>query len=329
MVRSGFLAIMAIVGVASQVAVAADMPIKSPPPPPAAPVADWTGIYFGLNGGYGWGDAEYTSGIGSAISTFRLPSGWTCPTTTPSCVVTTYDAGTPVYAILAPGDTFAGPPGTVDRHHIKGGMFGGHLGANFQAGVVVFGLETSFDWSGVRGTTGEIQLYTFTFPSGCCTNPSGTTNQTPPVATGIHGIFKTDVKWLATATPRFGISPTNNWLLYVKGGLAAARLDVYATRTDGGSVAPPLVSANGQFWSDSMQRYGYTVGAGLEYALTRNFIIGVEGNYYNLGTAHSGGTMTAPGGGIGTIQFNEDVKVAFWNVLGRLSYKIDWTNPVR
>ena len=48
-------------------AFAADLPPGPPPPPPRAPVAyipapppvyDWTGIYVGINGGWGWGTAN-------------------------------------------------------------------------------------------------------------------------------------------------------------------------------------------------------------------------------------------------------------------------------
>ena len=44
----------ASVVLASQ-AFAADMAIKAPPPPPAAPAPSWTGFYIGANGGGAWG----------------------------------------------------------------------------------------------------------------------------------------------------------------------------------------------------------------------------------------------------------------------------------
>ena len=37
-------------------ALAADMPIKAPPQPVAAPAYSWTGFHVGANGGYGWKD---------------------------------------------------------------------------------------------------------------------------------------------------------------------------------------------------------------------------------------------------------------------------------
>ena len=37
-------------------ALAADMPLKAPPPTPVAPYS-WTGFYVGVSGGYGWNNA--------------------------------------------------------------------------------------------------------------------------------------------------------------------------------------------------------------------------------------------------------------------------------
>lgn len=44
----------------AQLATAADLPRKPPPAPLLAPVPvyNWTGIYFGINGGYGWGHQD-------------------------------------------------------------------------------------------------------------------------------------------------------------------------------------------------------------------------------------------------------------------------------
>ena len=52
------------------VALAADLPQPAPPPPQApaayvpavAPVYNWGGIYFGLNGGYAFGNSDWTGG---------------------------------------------------------------------------------------------------------------------------------------------------------------------------------------------------------------------------------------------------------------------------
>ena len=48
---------------------AADLAYKAPPPPPAAPT--WSGFYIGLNGGWGWANANATvSPFGAALTDF-------------------------------------------------------------------------------------------------------------------------------------------------------------------------------------------------------------------------------------------------------------------
>src|SRR5262250_3886401 len=50
-------------------AVAADLPPSPPPRAPAAyvpavpPVYNWAGVYVGINGGWGWGNAKYTANL--------------------------------------------------------------------------------------------------------------------------------------------------------------------------------------------------------------------------------------------------------------------------
>ena len=61
-------------------ALAADLPQPAPPPPQApaayiptvAPVYNWGGIYFGANGGYGFGNSKQTSAAGTTTGTFGV-----------------------------------------------------------------------------------------------------------------------------------------------------------------------------------------------------------------------------------------------------------------
>jgi opacity protein-like surface antigen len=58
--RNSLISVFAGAGLslaASGFAVAADMVVKAPPPPPA-PVYGWTGFYVGGNIGYSWGKAS-------------------------------------------------------------------------------------------------------------------------------------------------------------------------------------------------------------------------------------------------------------------------------
>ncbi len=171
-----------------------------------------------------------------------------------------------------------------------GGVLGGHLGYNQQYGNWVIGLEGSFAWTGLQqSTVNPFAADGFPFP-------------------GFTDRYDTKLEWLASVTPRIGFA-SQNWLLYAKGGLAAARIEnTYTSNSD--PINIPYRERN--------SHVGWTVGAGVEYALTANWIAGVEYNYYDLGTQRNGGTYTNPGFGA-TIQYESDVTLS--TVLARLSYK--------
>ena len=225
---------------------AAAIPVKAPVY--AASAGPWTGFYAGIHGGYGWGDADYT---------FPLDGGL---------------------------GVFAPTPGGAFGQAVKGGVFGGHLGANYQTGNLVVGLEGSLAWSGIKGTSTEV------FPI------AGT--QT----------YDTKLNWLATVTPRVGYA-ANNWLIYAKGGLAGGRIDSRLTRIGGQSLV----------FQEKTDHLGWTAGAGLDYAVAPNWIIGVEYNYVDLGTEKYGGRLIQDGLPASGPEYKVDLK--FSTVLARLSYK--------
>ena len=68
-------------------ALAADLPQPGPPPqapvayiPTVAPVYNWGGIYFGVNGGYGFGKSKQTSPAGTTTGTFNTTGFLVGPT---------------------------------------------------------------------------------------------------------------------------------------------------------------------------------------------------------------------------------------------------------
>ena len=74
-----------------------------------------------------------------------------------------------------------------------------------------------------------------------------------------------DMNYLATLRARAGWA-ADNTLLYVTGGFAAAEMEF------GGLVGPwPYVND-----SDTQWTYGWTIGGGIEYAVTENFSVGLE-----------------------------------------------------
>jgi outer membrane immunogenic protein len=69
--ETGMRNLLAIVAVATlgagvcQTALAADLPVKAPPPAAVAPVTTWTGCYIGGNAGAAWGSGDVTvAGVG-------------------------------------------------------------------------------------------------------------------------------------------------------------------------------------------------------------------------------------------------------------------------
>ena len=171
------------------------------------------------------------------------------------------------------------------RQRNSGFIGGGHIGYNWQASNFVFGLEGSIDGLSTKGT-----LTNTVFGS------------------GTDDVFSWKSEWMASVVGRAGVAFTNN-LLYVKGGWAGVnnRLSVSDT-----VVNPSVGSGSQTIWHN-----GWTVGAGWEYGLTQNWIIGVEYNYaqfetksYQLNNTQAGATYTF------------DAKPRdIQSVLGRLSYK--------
>jgi outer membrane immunogenic protein len=109
-----------LIGVPFSAALAADMPLKAPPPPPVA-ACTWCGWYVGGN-------------VGAAINDSR-------------------DTVEPTGLFLTPPFIPTNPLRT-DSANLNKAAFtgGGQLGFNWQTGQVVWGLETDINYNGVNQT---------------------------------------------------------------------------------------------------------------------------------------------------------------------------------
>jgi len=136
---------------------------------------------------------------------------------------------------------------------------GGQLGYQQQFGNWVLGAEVAGTWADLKDN--QISPY---FPT------------SDRVEMGISPIF--------TATARLGYA-WDRWLAYVKGGYAGA--DVTLNATD--SVADVSLTTNSRWM------HGYTVGAGMEYALFEGVRIGIDYSYVDLqtGTLYAANTLGA------------------------------------
>ena len=141
-------------------------------------------------------------------------------------------------------------------YSLSGGLLGGTLGYNLQAGTssFVLGGEVDLAWSNVKGTTPAFTAQVVSF------NPvTGA-----PIVTPTPGCFsKCEITspWLGTARLRFGYS--FDWILpYVTAGVAMARLEANI-------AGVPL-------GRQSANNLGWTVGAGVEMVISGPWTAKIE-----------------------------------------------------
>lgn len=169
---------------------------------------------------------------------------------------------------------------------------GGQIGARWQTGHWVLGVESSFAYSRLQDTT-----------------PSESTN-----ALTNH----TELRNIVMATAQLGYA-WDRTLWYVKGGYAGSDL------TRNVSVVPSehfVLESPASQWAN-----GWSIGTGIEYAFHAGLSIGVEYDFTNLragdvSTCASGGLSIFCGSIVGTLpvrysDFNADVQ----QVVVRLNYK--------
>jgi outer membrane immunogenic protein len=213
-------------------AFAADIAVKAPP---MAATWSWSGFYAGLNGGYSW---NQKTGDGTCVTPGGVVNGVGC---------------------WAPNSGLTTP---------KGGLVGGQIGYNWQAGSLVYGLETDFQWSDTDRPG--------TLPNNCC-NPTFTT------VIGAPETASASLKWFGTVRARAGFLVTPNALVYGTGGL------IYGQEVLSGQIIYPLVSYQA---TATTLRPGVTAGGGVEYAFTQNLTGKLEGLWYDMGSASA--VFTSP-----------------------------------
>jgi opacity protein-like surface antigen len=162
-----------------------------------------------------------------------------------------------------------------------GGLFGGHIGYNLQMGPWVLGAEVSYSGSTLRST------------------------EVGPVPVFPQDSFSTDIEDLFTATARIGYA-TSTWMVYARGGYANSEV------TLSGLSGPPVA---GVTFNTSERIDGWTAGAGLEYKLTRNMVLGLEYNFVSL----SGSFATTTDGAVPGIPIAVDLDSDIHTVKGRFS----------
>jgi outer membrane immunogenic protein len=159
------------------------------------------------------------------------------------------------------GDSSGNPwfDGTTQNFGGSGGVIGGYAGYNWQIGNLLAGVETD---------------YTYTFSARRKDWPGFVASGYPVIDSG--GL----PQW--TLRGRLGFA-FNQVLIYATGGLAIGNPETRNLFDDGSSTAYDFHRA----------RYGYVVGGGIEYMMTRNWIVRAEGLFSDFGTQ----SLTSPLGG--------------------------------
>lgn len=176
-------------------------------------------------------------------------------------------------AIGVIGDPLIVQPGFLTPNGIssvsgnpKGFVGGGQIGYNWQSGQMVYGVEADFDAAHIASSQ-DIH-----FIAG--------------IPRTVHG--DQNLNWLGTLRGRLGFTPVDRLLVYATGGLAVGHANVTADF----STDPPLGCVAGTCATGSATsktNAGWTVGAGLEYALMGNWSVRGEYFYYDVGTVNTVG----------------------------------------
>jgi outer membrane immunogenic protein len=187
------------------VSFAADWPLIAPQLYPSGPLTavEWTGLYFGVNAGYGWAQSSSTVVVGGG-----LPGGTTTP--------------------LGAGPTELGGATSMSSGNLRGAIAGGQMGFNWQAGMVVFGAEFDAQWSGQQDSalgvkirslsTGRARvglafdwLMPYVTAGGALVNArnEGVTASFPAVTAIFPPLTNTSLGW--TAGAGVDVALTSNW----------------------------------------------------------------------------------------------------------------------
>jgi outer membrane immunogenic protein len=269
--KKNLISAIALLAITAAPAMAADMAVKAPPP---MVLPSWTGFYIGINGGGVWGSIDPIAADIVATDGF-----------------------------FAVANRSAVTSGASQSFHGSGGLAGGQVGYLYETGKFIFGIEASFDWTNLRGSTSNgPTVYPVTPGSTFAWNLRGSSD------------------FLTTFTGRVGYD-FGSWYPYITGGGAYARLKYSANFLD------TFYPTNNTF-SFSSDAFGWVLGAGAEYRLTQNWML--RGEYLHIEFDNFGGNgliaCNAPGvgncaAGGNTVLFNHTVK--FREDIGRvaLSYR--------
>ena len=231
-----------------------------PADPP--PLQRWNGLYGGVQAGADFRAFDFRSATGNALANIMSQDS----------ILNTL----PVTSMPAlPSFVKFGP------------SYGGFLGYNYQIDDVVFGLEANFNWSNITESVKETQQRSF------IVNQNGhvyaptivTVTDTAAATLNDYGSFRMRAGWA------YG-----SFLPYVFTGVSVAQVSTSRSSTvtwhgtdnspPCGGVGLPCNDVGGSLSQGDQSHgkfsFGFSFGAGVDYALTRNLFLRGEVEYLAL-----------------------------------------------
>ena len=201
---------------------------------------------------------------------------------------------------------------TGARHELDGFLGGGHIGLQHEWGRWVLGVEAALTLSDMNASSREDFAGLVPFIAQWAGESS----------------FRTEVDNFLSIAGRLGYAH-DRWLVYAKGGFATAAIRSRGSVDGEGCVIVLGCSDFGGSFSSRERHNGWLAGAGLEYMITPNLIVGVEYSYTDLGArTHTGsGTFDLDG-----TTFSGETRVrvdpdAIHAVTARVSIKLGRDEP--
>jgi outer membrane immunogenic protein len=192
------------------------------------------------------------------------------------------------------------PVGTVfNTNHSNGFLGGVQAGFNYQTPYnLVVGVEGEWDWTNIRGTV---------------------TTFTPVPAFAGFSVTNTDkIKDIAALTGRVGYA-AGNWLFYGKGGVALDQTSTSGVNTN------PNGTLNDTF-SNSTDRSGWIVGAGIEWGFAAGWSAKIEYEHFDFGSAaYPSYHISATTGAFSVSNVSSTEKIDV--VKGGINYRFNWGAP--
>lgn len=151
-----------------------------------------------------------------------------------------------------------------------GAFAGGQVGYNYQSGSIVYGLEADLAFPETRGTS-------------TCSSLSGQV---------VNSNCRVGIDAFGTLTGRLGyaLGADGRSLIYGKAGAAwyTGDLHTYTNDHTSGGAGNPFTTGK-----DGLSHWGWTVGAGADYAMTGNWSLRAEYDYARFGDQSVGLLPTA------------------------------------